>query len=127
VREKLYEVMWDKVGIVRDGAGLKAAQDELQALEGELDAYCVPSTDRAFNMTWHDWLNLKSLVAVSRLIALAAAARPDSRGAHFRADFPECGPLENSTFTSITNGTVSMKPVAFTRVTPGETLLRNVA
>ena len=59
-------------------------------------------------------------------IVLAAAVRRDSRGAHFRADFPECGPLETSAFTSITNGTVSMKPVAFTRVAPGETLLRGV-
>jgi fumarate reductase flavoprotein subunit len=64
---------------------------------------------------------------VSRVIALAAAARQDSRGAHFRADFPECGPLEASAFTSITHGMVSMKPVAFTRVAPGETLLSNVA
>jgi fumarate reductase flavoprotein subunit len=127
VREKLYEVMWDKVGIVRDGAGLKAAQLELEALAAELDAYRVPHADRAFNMTWHDWLNLNSLVAVSSAIALTAAARRDSRGAHFRADFPDCGPLETSEFTSITNGTVSMKPVAFTRVIPGQTLLKNVA
>ena len=126
VRDKLYEVMWDKVGIVRDAAGLKAAQAELQALEAELEAYCVPNADRAFNMTWHDWLNLKSLVAVSRVIALAAAARCDSRGAHFRADFPECGSLEASAFTSITHGMVSMKPVAFTRVAPGQTLLHGV-
>jgi fumarate reductase flavoprotein subunit len=127
VREKLYELMWQKVGIVRDGAGLKDAQAELQALDAELDSYSLAHTERAFNLTWHDWLNLKSLVAVSRAIAAAAAARRDSRGAHFRSDFPECGALERSTFTSIKDMTVSMKPVAFTRVAPGQTLLRNVA
>jgi fumarate reductase flavoprotein subunit len=127
VRESLYELMWQKVGIVRDGAGLKDAQAELEALDAELDSYSLPHTDRAFNLTWHDWLNLKSLVAVSRAIALAAAARRDSRGAHFRSDFPEAGALERSTFTSINNMAVSMKPVAFTRVAPGQTLLRNVA
>jgi fumarate reductase flavoprotein subunit len=127
VRESLYELMWQKVGIVRDGAGLKDAQAELEALDAELDSYSLPHTDRAFNLTWHDWLNLKSLVAVSRAIALAAAARRDSRGAHFRSDFPEAGALERSTFTSIKNMAVSMKPVAFTRVAPGQTLLRNVA
>jgi fumarate reductase flavoprotein subunit len=120
-------LMWQKVGIVRDGAGLKDAQAELEALDAELDSYSLPHTDRAFNLTWHDWLNLKSLVAVSRAIALAAAARRDSRGAHFRSDFPEAGALERSTFTSIKNMAVSMKPVAFTRVAPGQTLLRNVA
>jgi fumarate reductase flavoprotein subunit len=127
MRERLYELMWQKVGIVRDGAGLKDAQAELEALDVELDSYSLPHTDRAFNLTWHDWLNLKSLVAVSRAIAAAAAARRDSRGAHFRSDFPECGALEQSTFTSIKNMAVSMKPVAFTRVAPGQTLLRNVA
>lgn len=127
LRETLYDVMWEKAGIVRDAPGLTQAQAELDGLDAALDSYSLPGADRTFNLTWHDWLNLKSLVAVSRAIATAAAARKDSRGAHFRSDFPEPGPLEQPTFTSIQDGTVSMKPVAFTRVAPGETLLRNVA
>ena len=127
IRERLYDVMWEKAGIIRDAAGLKEAQGELDALERELDGCSLPHAERAFNLSWHDWLNLKSLLAVSRAITVSALAREDSRGAHFRADFPECGPLKESTFTSIQNMTVSMKPVAFTRVAPGQTLLRNVA
>jgi fumarate reductase flavoprotein subunit len=127
LRERLYDVMWEKVGIVRDAAGLSAAADELQDMERSLDACPVAGTSRAFNLTWHDWLNLKSLVAVSRVIAAAAIARRDSRGAHFRSDFPDSGPLDASTFTSAQSGVVSMKPVAFTRVRPGETLLENAA
>jgi fumarate reductase flavoprotein subunit len=123
VRERLYELMWQKVGIIREAAGLREAQAELEALERELDSYSLPHAERAFNLTWHDWLNLKSLVAVSRAIAAAAAARQDSRGAHFRSDFPECGSLNESAFTSLTNMSVSMKPVTFTRVAPGQTLL----
>ena len=127
IREKLYDVMWEKVGIIRDAAGLLEAQADLNALDRALDGHSLPGAERAFNLAWHDWLNLKSLVAVSRAIAAAAIARRDSRGAHFRSDFPESGPLERSAFTSIRNGIVSMKPVAFTRVAPGETLLRHVA
>jgi fumarate reductase flavoprotein subunit len=126
-RERLYDLMWEKVGIVRDATGLLQAQADLNALDRALDAYSLPSTERTFNLTWHDWLNLKNLVAVSRAIAVAAAARKESRGAHFRSDFAESGSLERSTFTSIRNMTVSMKPVAFTRVAPGQTLLRHVA
>jgi fumarate reductase flavoprotein subunit len=127
LRESLYDLMWDKVGIIRDAAGLFAAQRELAALEAELDACRLADASRAFNLTWHDWLNLKSLVAVSRVIADAALARTDSRGAHFRADFPEAGSLEHSAFTSIQNGKLVMKPVAFTRVRPGQSLLRDAA
>jgi fumarate reductase flavoprotein subunit len=127
LREKLYEVMWEKVGILRDAAGLADALRELDALDASLDACSLPTKERAFNLTWHDWLNLKSLIAVSRAIAAAALARQDSRGAHFRTDFPQAGSLEQSTFTRIQNGIVSMKPVAFTRVAPGQTLLKNVA
>jgi fumarate reductase flavoprotein subunit len=123
VRERLYDVMWEKVGIIRAAAGLQQAQAELHALDGELDSYSLPLGERAFNLTWHDWLNLKSLVAVSRAIAAAALAREDSRGAHFRTDFPQTSALETSAYTSIQDGTVTMKPVRFTRVAPGQTLL----
>jgi fumarate reductase flavoprotein subunit len=127
IRDELYDVMWERVGIVRDAAGLQQAKAELDALDAELDASAVAHAERAFNLTWHDWLNLKSLVAVSRAIAIAASARCDSRGAHYRADFPSQSSLEESAFTSIQGDSVTMKPVAFTRVAPGQSLLRNVA
>ncbi len=128
LRERLYEVMWEKVGIIRDAAGLAQAASELASLETALDAHGLPDHNRAFNLTWHDWMNLKSLVSVSRAIAAAASAREDSRGAHFRSDFPDSGPLEQSAFTSIRKDlAIEMKPVAFTRIRPGQTLLKHVA
>ena len=131
VRERLYDVMWEKVGIIRDGEGLESARSELASLETELDASGLGDHNRAFNLTWHDWMNLKSLVAVSRAITAAAIARKDSRGAHFRAEHPESGPLDASQFTSISLSQnslkVAMKPVTFTRVRPGQTLLKHVA
>jgi fumarate reductase flavoprotein subunit len=128
IRERLYDLMWEKVGIIRDAKGLAEAGGELAALETELDRIGLPDHNRAFNLSWHDWMNLKSLVSVSRAITAAALARRDSRGAHCRSDFPESGPLEHSTFTSIgADLKVAMKPVAFARVRPGQTLLRNVA
>jgi fumarate reductase flavoprotein subunit len=128
IRERLYELMWDKVGIIRHANGLSEAAAELKTLETELDRHGIGDHNRAFNLTWHDWMNLKSLVAVSRAIAAAALARRDSRGAHFRSDYPDTGPLEASAYTSLrADLAVSMKPVAFTRVRPGDSLLRHVA
>jgi fumarate reductase flavoprotein subunit len=128
VRESLYTTMWERVGIIRERAGLEQALAELDAMDADLERAGVGSSERAFNLTWHDWLNLKSLVAVSRAIARAALAREDSRGAHYRDDFPESSPLETSAYTSIgRDGNVSMKPVTFTRVRPGQSLLKHAA
>jgi fumarate reductase flavoprotein subunit len=127
VREALYDLMWNKVGILRSAADLQAARDGLARLASDLRAHGIRDGLRAFNLTWHDWLNLDSLLEVSGAITAAALAREDSRGAHFREDFPETGPLERSTYTSATRAgaelVIAMKPVAFTRVRPGETLL----
>jgi fumarate reductase flavoprotein subunit len=127
LRERLYEVMWQKVGIVRDAAGLEAALAELHAIEQSLAGAALPDPQRAFNLTWHDWLNLVSLTEVSKVIAQAALARRNSRGAHYRSDFPDAGSLEQSAFSSYREGAISMKPVAFTRVRPGQSLLKNAA
>jgi fumarate reductase flavoprotein subunit len=128
VREQLYDTMWERVGIIRDARGLDSAMNELAQLDAALDGIGIGSGARAFNLSWHDWLNLKSLVAVSRVIAKTALAREDSRGAHYRDDFPDTGALDTSAFTSIRNdGEVTMKPVAFTRVRPGQSLLKHAA
>ena len=87
--------------------------------------------DRAFNLTWHDWLNLKNLIATSQVIVEAALTREDSRGAHFREDFPATGALESSDYTvaRLREGRldISREPVRFTRVKPGTSLLAQAA
>ena len=127
IREELYDLMWDDVGIVRDAASLNRAAGKLDELDARLDSIGVESGDLAFNLTWHDWLNLKSLILVSQSIRCAAIARKDSRGAHFRADFPDVRDLENSRYTCVTwkegRFDVTTRPVHYTRVKPGATLL----
>ena len=130
IRERLFATMWDDAGIVRDAAGLARAASVLGRLAGELDRYRLPDVarDAAFNMTWHDWLNLASLVDVSRVIVRAAQARENSRGAHYRSDLPEPGELETSAYIRVRANdaatlTVEAVPVDFTRVRPGESLV----
>jgi fumarate reductase flavoprotein subunit len=128
IREALYDIMWDDVGIVRDAASLMRARENLVELEARLDGCGVAPGNLAFNLTWHDWLNLKSQILVSRSICVAAAAREDSRGAHFRTDFPDVRDLEHSHYICVSwaegRFAVAAKPVVFSRVKPGTTLLK---
>jgi fumarate reductase flavoprotein subunit len=127
LREALYELMWEDVGVFRDDAGLRRAESTLVALDEQLDRTGISGTSLAFNLTWHDWLNLKSLILVSRAIAAASLARAESRGAHFRSDFPESGPDKDAAFTKVRLAgddiALEWERVSFTRIKPGESLL----
>ena len=126
MRERLYGLMWDDAGIVRDRASLARAATGLGELDAELGAIGIADGARAFNLTWHDALNLANLIAVSRVIVAAATARENSRGAHYRSDFPDEGELAASTFVRVRqrDGKLATEavPVRFTRVAPGGTL-----
>jgi fumarate reductase flavoprotein subunit len=131
LREGLLDAMWDDVGVIRDAAGLRRGLGKLDAIEAELSASGVADGDRAFNLTWHDWLNLRSLVEVSKVIAAAALKRENSRGAHYREDFPGEGDLATSTFTVARRREgaldIAEERVEFTIVKPGESLLKEAA
>ena len=131
LRERLLDVMWDNVGVIRDAAGLQRGLLTLDELERELLASGLADGERPFNLGWHDWLNLRSLLEVSKAIAAAALERKNSRGAHFREDFPEEGDLAASTFTVARQHSdrlvIGAEPVKFTIVRPGESLLQQGA
>jgi len=128
LRQRLQNVMWDEVGVMRTKAGMKRGLEGIAAISAELLETGVDGTNRAFNLTWHDWLNMASLIEVSEVITKAGLVRENSRGAHFREDFPEPGELMDSYFTvarkSGASVEVTREDVAFTIVKPGETVLR---
>ncbi|WP_299358793.1 FAD-dependent oxidoreductase [uncultured Paracoccus sp.] len=127
LRKALQEAMWDEVGVMRSEAGLKRGLARIAGISEALMDVGVAADNLAFNLTWHDWLNLRSLCEISDVIARAALARDNSRGAHFREDFPSAGDLAESYFTvSRRRGgdvDVVREPVRFTIVRPGETIL----
>ena len=85
---------------------------------------------REYSNTWQDWMNLQNLILVSQAVTEAAIARENSRGAHYREDFPEAGSLEDSYYTAVNFDNQELKierlPVQFTMIQPGETILVEV-
>lgn len=132
LREALMQDMWQHVGVMRDAQGLRKGISQVADIRDTLQTYGVHApnaSDLAFNLTWHDWLNLSSLCDISEVIAKAALARENSRGAHFREDFPDAGDLNTSTFTVAQKSgdeevSIRREAVQFTLVKPGETLLK---
>jgi fumarate reductase flavoprotein subunit len=131
IREALFDCMWEDVGILRDAQGLQRALATLDELDLQLAATGIADGDRGFNLSWHDWMNLRSLIAVSRVITTSALEREDSRGAHFREDHPQTGDLAGSTYIVIRQDgpqlSVSREPVHFTRVVPGQSTIETPA
>ncbi len=128
MRERLYNVMWNDVGILRDAQSLKRGAAALEALARDIAACGVADQSRRYNLTWMDRLNLENLTLVSQAICAAADFRRDSRGAHFREDFPQTSDLAASRFTSVRlaggKPAVASEAVTFTRVRPGQSLLQ---
>jgi succinate dehydrogenase / fumarate reductase flavoprotein subunit len=87
VQHALQEVMQDLVGIVRQEQEMLQALDRIQELEARSERVSVDG-NREYNSGWHTALDVHNLLTVSRIVALAALERKESRGAHFRDDFP---------------------------------------
>lgn len=87
LRADIQTVMWEDVGLVRDGPALERAVESLIELEWRARAARAPS-GRRWNLAWQEALNVRNLALVARLTAEAALYRTESRGSHFRRDFP---------------------------------------
>lgn len=127
LRQDLQSLMWDDVGVMRTASGLQRGIEGVARVSDVLMQTGVAGDTLAFNLTWHDWLNLRSLCDISEVISKAALIRENSRGAHFREDFPDPGALDTSDYTvagQTDDGiTLTREPVQFTHVRPGETIL----
>jgi succinate dehydrogenase / fumarate reductase flavoprotein subunit len=87
IQSDLQRTMQDLVGIVRTGAEMERALAELSELGARARRVAVPG-NREYNPGWHTALDLASMLLVSEVVTRSALERRESRGAHFREDFP---------------------------------------
>jgi len=91
VEHDLQTMMQALVGIVRREDEMRRALDGLKTLQERARKVSVTG-NREYNPGWHTALDLQNLLTVSEIIARAALERKESRGGHFRDDFPEKDP-----------------------------------
>jgi fumarate reductase flavoprotein subunit len=120
LQSRLRDVMWERVGLVRDGDGLRDALAEIDGITTALERVGLGGGPE-FNLAWQDWLNLRSQSTVARLIAASALERRESRGAHYRRDHPSLGagaPVSVRVAERDGARRVWTEPVALTRAQP---------
>jgi succinate dehydrogenase / fumarate reductase flavoprotein subunit len=103
IQYRLQDLMQDLVGIVRVEEEMARAIGEIATLK-ELAARAPVLGNREYNPGWHTALDLHSLLTVSEAVARAALVRKESRGAHFRDDFPEKDAVWGKQNTVISKG-----------------------
>jgi len=83
--------MQELVGIVRREEEMRRALESLKTLKQRAAKVSVTG-NREYNPGWHTALDIQNLLTVSEIVARAALERKESRGGHFRDDFPDKDP-----------------------------------
>ena len=91
VQQDLQVMMQDLVGIVRREAEMERALEGIERLKARAQRVGVAG-NREYNPGWHTALDLANLLTISEAVARAALERKESRGGHFRDDYPEKDP-----------------------------------
>jgi succinate dehydrogenase / fumarate reductase flavoprotein subunit/fumarate reductase flavoprotein subunit len=133
LRDQLERLMWTKVGVVRNGADMQRALPEIQEIRERIRSAsaCSPTPDTRhrtpssiYNALWNESINTENLATIAEMLTRSAIAREESRGAHYRSDFPtqKVEWLQNIFMTPTADRDFKMecRPVEFTRLTPEE-------
>jgi succinate dehydrogenase/fumarate reductase flavoprotein subunit len=87
VLHKIKAVMWNNVGIIRDAEKLLIAQKEIKRLQDEAQALYAEEAAQQ-----QACLEVQDMLKTAEAIILSALERKESRGAHYRADYPQLEP-----------------------------------
>jgi succinate dehydrogenase/fumarate reductase flavoprotein subunit len=120
LQARLRQVMWEHVGLIRAGEGLKLALTEIEDVARRLESVAVRGGG-AYNLAWQDWINLQNQATAAWLIARSALERTESRGSHYRRDFPAPAGEPVAVLAGFADGAgpkVWTEPVRYTRLKP---------
>lgn len=123
IRKEMQAIMDDKVGVYRTGAGLEEAIDKIHELQARYQRIRIDDKGFKWNTDLMEAWELGALLDLAEVTAFAALARTESRGGHYREDYPnrdDVNFLKHS--MAWKNGTITLKykPVRITRIQPQE-------
>jgi len=114
----------DKVSVVRNAKGLLQARECIQELKARYQHVALQDRQTWFNSELTETLELGSLLDISEAVIECALAREESRGAHYREDFPKRDDARFLKHTLIWNKDghkeIKYKPVTITKFQPQE-------
>lgn len=124
LRNELKLLTWEKMGVVRSKELLEQSLSELNEMDERAKQIKV-SGARRYNMEWNEALNILNLITVGKMIAKSALMREESRGSHYRSDFPEIDNknwLKNICLIRDEKGDMRLytRPVILSRIKPDD-------
>jgi succinate dehydrogenase / fumarate reductase flavoprotein subunit/fumarate reductase flavoprotein subunit len=125
LREELGHLMWTKVGVVRNGPDMQDALLQIQEIRARLrQAVTMGLSSPIYNALWNQAIDTENLTLIAEMLTRSAIAREESRGAHYRSDFPDQSGdwLKNIRMTPLSGEDfkINCDPVQFARLTPEE-------
>ena len=122
LRETLQRLMTEQVNVFRDGVRLESALAQIRQLRKRYQNACLTNQSNVFNGELQEALELGNMLQTAEAIVFSALARKESRGAHFRRDYPQRNDAEwlKHTFvaTAPSGLEVSYRAVSITRFAP---------
>lgn len=124
LRNRLRHLMWEKVGVFRTESNLRSALKDLEAMEVDLKRQALSQKSRVYNQELLEGLENYFLVTTAKCVAEAALCRTETRGAHYRDDYPKtdnCNWLQHLVIQR-TNGKLKIEkiPVDLGEIRPEE-------
>ena len=122
LRREIETLMWEKVGVVRNGPDLRAALLELENLR-ERSTRQSAAPLRQFNLQWNEAIDVTNMILNAELVTRSALVREESRGSHFRLDYPKPDPnwLKRIRLQQRDGAAdISFIPINFNRLSPPE-------
>jgi succinate dehydrogenase / fumarate reductase, flavoprotein subunit len=125
LRLEMQQVMMDHVGVFREGQTIQQALDKVRELQGRYRHITIDDRTSTFNTDLLEAWELGCLLDLAEVTALSALNRTESRGAHWREDFPrrdDVNWLKHTFVTRQSSGAleITYKPVVVTRFEPEE-------